>query len=220
MSMKRGLFIVFEGLDRVGKSSQIKLLQQKLEDLTGRKTVYQRFPDRDTASGIELNSLLNNNKNMNVKASHLLFSFNRWEKMNQLKEHLKQGTNILVDRYAFSGVAYSISNGCDLEYALFADKGLIRPDLVIQLDMNVEDIKNREGYGNEIYEKEDFQIKVQNAYKIFHNKKYWKIINANQTKEEVFNCIVLTINDLIKDFNSIDNQGFLVNEDLFLEDNI
>jgi dTMP kinase len=47
---------------------------------------------------------------MEVKASHLLFSFNRWENREKILENLMNGYNVIVDRYAFSGVVYSVAN--------------------------------------------------------------------------------------------------------------
>ena len=40
-------------------------------------------------------------------AAHLLFSANRWELMPQMKRDLEAGTTLVVDRYAFSGVAFT-----------------------------------------------------------------------------------------------------------------
>lgn len=48
---------------------------------------------------------------MEVRASHLLFSLNRWEERGEIiRNLLDEGVNLVVDRYAFSGVVYSICN--------------------------------------------------------------------------------------------------------------
>ena len=70
---------------------------------------------------------------MSNEAVHLLFSANRWEKIKEIEETLKNGTNIICDRYWYSGVAYSVAKGMDFEWCLAADKGLHQPDLVIYL---------------------------------------------------------------------------------------
>jgi dTMP kinase len=41
------------------------------------------------------------------EAIHLLFAANRWEMKEQILKDLKEGTTLICDRYAFSGVAYS-----------------------------------------------------------------------------------------------------------------
>ncbi len=224
---KRGLLIVFEGLDRVGKSSQVQLLQSSLEQTFNKTVYYQRFPDRSTASGLELNSLLTNQKDLNIKASHLLFSFNRWEKMEDMKNKLMKGHCVIVDRYAFSGVAYSIACKCDEKYALVPDQGLLRPDLVIQLDMPVDELKKRTGFGEERYEKEELQKKVQENYKLFHKKIYWRLINANQDKQKVHEDIVEVVKTLIalydkeeKGDNENNSYPVDIKEDLFMSEDV
>jgi thymidylate kinase len=71
---KRGAFIVFEGIDRCGKSTQVDLLGKALDNA---KNI--RFPDRTSAIGQMINSYLVSATNMNDQAIHLLFSANRWE---------------------------------------------------------------------------------------------------------------------------------------------
>jgi thymidylate kinase len=66
--------------------------------------------DRTTNIGKQINDLLKNLKSMNVRASHLLFSMNRWEKREDILNNLNNGINMIVDRYAFSGVVYSVAN--------------------------------------------------------------------------------------------------------------
>jgi dTMP kinase len=198
---KRGLLIVFEGLDRVGKTTQVKLLEKALVEM-GHEVINQRFPDRTTETGKVLNQILTSTKNMDIKASHLLFSFNRWEKQDEMYNSLvKEGKTIIVDRYAFSGVAYSVANGAPVDYCMIPDQGLLRPDLVIQLDMPIDEIKKRNGFGEEKYENEEIQTKVQQNFKLFHNKKYWNLINANQSMENIHNEIISKIKSLINKYS-------------------
>jgi dTMP kinase len=50
---------------------------------------------------------------MNNQTIHLLFSANRWEESELIVDTLNQGINIICDRYAYSGVAYSNAKGLD-----------------------------------------------------------------------------------------------------------
>ena len=93
---------------------------------------------------------------LNDEAVHLLFAMNRWEQKEDIISTLESGTSIICDRYAYSGVAYSGAKGLDFEWCLNADRGLVKPDLVIYIDIDMETIKERAGFGEERYEKTEF----------------------------------------------------------------
>jgi len=98
---------------------------------------------------------------MGNEAVHLLFAMNRWESKQQIIEAVRQGKHVVCDRYAYSGVAYSAAKGLDFEWCKNADKGLIKPDLVFYLNANPEDIEKRGGFGEERFEKTNFQNLVK-----------------------------------------------------------
>ena len=76
---KRGCFILFEGVDRCGKTTQAKRLVETLTQ-RGQPTVFMRFPDRETTIGAQIDAYLRNAADLDDHAVHLLFSANRWEK--------------------------------------------------------------------------------------------------------------------------------------------
>lgn len=102
--VKRGTFIVFEGLDRCGKTTQVARLEASLRD-KGHPVRTQKFPgkphfnhssraqtrahsrgcccsarlDRTTEIGKMIDAYLRNATEMDDRAIHLLFSANRWE---------------------------------------------------------------------------------------------------------------------------------------------
>lgn len=76
--MKRGALIVFEGVDRCGKTTQTKKLLEYLKSC-GIAAELLRFPDRTTQTGKIIDSYLVNGVELDDKAVHLLFSANRWE---------------------------------------------------------------------------------------------------------------------------------------------
>ena len=75
----RGAFILFEGVDRCGKTTQAKRLVERL-NASGRPAVFMNFPDRTTAIGKQIDAYLANKEEFDDRAVHLLFSANRWEK--------------------------------------------------------------------------------------------------------------------------------------------
>lgn len=156
--MKRGKFVVIEGIDRAGKSTQCKLIQEKL----GWKVI--EFPNRSTPTGKLIDAHLKREVRFSNETFHLLCSANRWEMMAEIKELLLFGTNIICGRYAYSGVAYSHAKGMDFDWCKNPDIGLIKPDLVIFLDVGAEVAASRGDFGKEIYEKIDFQKKVRKSF--------------------------------------------------------
>ena len=130
-----------------------------------------RFPDRTTAIGIMINSYLAQGVEMDDRAVHLLFSANRWEARARIEETLASGRHIVCDRYAFSGVAFSgAKEGIDMEWCASPDRGLPAPDAVLYLELSVEKAMLRGEFGAERYEKEEFQRKVGENFKVLMAK--------------------------------------------------
>ncbi|KAK0589228.1 hypothetical protein LWI29_011286 [Acer saccharum] len=177
----RGALIVLEGLDRCGKTSQSSRLVSYLEGL-GHSTELWRFPDRTTSVGQMISAYLLNQSELDDRTIHLLFSANRWEKRSMMETKLKAGTTLIVDRYSYSGVAFSSAKGVDLEWCKAPEIGLLAPDLVLYLDMPPELLKG--GYGDERYERLEFQKKVAQCYKILRDPS-WKMVDACQPIEDV-----------------------------------
>lgn len=106
-SIKRGAFIVIEGLDRSGKTTQCKKLIDSLEKHSIPAKLIT-FPDRTSLTGNVIDKYLKNKDcSLNDQAIHLLFTANRWEKVEQMKELLCKGITLIVDRYSYSGIVYS-----------------------------------------------------------------------------------------------------------------
>ncbi|OBZ87316.1 Thymidylate kinase, partial [Choanephora cucurbitarum] len=189
--VQRGLFIVVEGCDRSGKTTQCDILVNKLNQ-HGIATELVKFPDRTTQTGKMIDSYLQQKSDLDDHAIHLLFSSNRWEAMKDLKAKLDQGTTLVVDRYAFSGVAFSSAKGLDLDWCKQPDVGLLSPDLVLFLDLTIDEAEKRGGFGEERYEKRELQIKVREEFFRLKDDS-WKFIEASQSKEKVEEDIWETI---------------------------
>ncbi|XP_042991443.1 thymidylate kinase-like isoform X2 [Carya illinoinensis] len=209
-SESRGALIVLEGLDRSGKTSQSSSLLKYLERL-GHSAELWRFPDRSTNVGQMISSYLSNKSQLDDHTIHLLFSANRWERRRKTKipafdnkifsasircsillqalrslmeTKLKTGTTLIVDRYSYSGVAFSSAKGLGVEWCKAPEIGLLAPDLVLYLDIQPEQAAGRGGYGSERYEQLEFQRKVAQCYQDLHDAS-WKIIDACQPMEDI-----------------------------------
>jgi dTMP kinase len=168
---KRGAFVLLEGIDRCGKTTQCTKLVERLLSI-GITATLMRFPDRTTSTGMIINNYLTQSQNqLDDHAIHLLFSANRWESASTLVQHLQNGTTVVCDRYVYSGVAFSASKIkavsslssevdtntnmnstteeiplLDLEWCKAPDRGLPAPDCVLFLDVSPDVAEQRGGY--------------------------------------------------------------------------
>ncbi|XP_062189784.1 thymidylate kinase-like isoform X2 [Phragmites australis] len=179
----RGALVVLEGLDRSGKSSQCARLLSFLEG-KGCRAEGCRFPDRGTSVGQMISTYLANESQLDDRTIHLLFSANRWEKRCLMESKLLSGTTLIVDRYSYSGVAFSAAKGLDIEWCKAPEVGLIAPDLVIYLDVQPEKAAERGGYGGERYEKIEFQKRVAEHYHSLCDST-WKVVDGSLPMETV-----------------------------------
>jgi dTMP kinase len=106
----RGAFVLLEGVDRCGKTTQCRRLVDRLLS-AGIAATLMRFPDRTTSTGMIINDYLTQSatNTLDDRAIHLLFSANRWESASTIAQHLRNGTTVVCDRYVYSGVAFSAS---------------------------------------------------------------------------------------------------------------
>ncbi|XP_055351688.1 uncharacterized protein LOC129597990 [Paramacrobiotus metropolitanus] len=181
--LNRGAFIVLEGLDRSGKTTLAYLLVKELEQRQI-PVEFMRFPDRskDNVIGDTLNKYLSSGIELNPETSHMLFTTQRFAVKDQMLQKLMEGKVLIVDRYAHSGIAYSVAKGLSLEWCKAKESGLLRPDIVLYLDLLPSEGLKRGNYGEERFETVQFQEKVHNAYDQLLDDS-WKILSAHDTPE-------------------------------------
>ncbi|KAI0552182.1 thymidylate kinase-domain-containing protein [Xylaria curta] len=162
----RGAFIVFEGMDRAGKTTQAKLLQLRCIE-SGREVKFMRFPDRTTPIGQMIDAYLKGQAEIEDHVIHLLFSANRWEAAQKIKTELNAGHTIICDRFYHSGIVYSAAkqlSSLSLSWAKAPEIGLPRPDMVLFLDLEESVARSRGGWGGEVYEKGEMQRRVRELF--------------------------------------------------------
>lgn len=199
---KRGALIVLEGGDHSGKTTQCSKLVETLT-VKGESVKLLKFPDRTSMIGQMINAYLVKKSEIEDHSVHLLFSANRWEKQPSMMELLKAGTTLIVDRYAFSGVAFTAAKpGFDIDWCKQPDIGLPKPDLVCYLTLDIEAAAKRGTFGVERYERTDFQKKVFNNFDKLKDSS-WKEIDADKSVDDL-HCEIL---DIVKrTMNSVENQ--------------
>ncbi|KAK4684945.1 dTMP kinase, partial [Tremellales sp. Uapishka_1] len=202
--MARGTFIVFEGLDRCGKSTQVGRLVEKLQK-DGHEARLQKFPDRTTAIGKMIDGYLQSKEEMDDRAIHLLFSANRWECAAAIERDLAQGITVIADRYSFSGIAFSAAKGLPLSFCLNPEAGLPLPDITLFLSLPPDVASARSAYGEERYETLEMQTQVREQFKLVaeevrrkHGEGKWSEVSAAGTIEEVGDRIATLVKELVE----------------------
>ncbi len=133
--MERGRFIVIYGINNLGKTTQAKLLVERLKSL-GRKAEYLKYPVYDLGpSGPDLDEYLRhaNPKRLDAEQAQTLFAENRTQFEPTLKSKLANGIDIVAEDYWGTGLAWGIGAGADKGFLLKINRNFLREDLALLL---------------------------------------------------------------------------------------
>ena len=206
--MKKGKFIVLEGIDGCGKDTQQKLLREKFSDF-----VYFHVLDEHKKHTNTLrDAMFNSGVRWTTLSEMLMFWADKFEMIQQIKKCVDEGKNVVMNRWELSNLAYQIwgKQNKDLEeFARFMQQKLdstLKPDLYIFYDISVDESSRRKaarnglGYDRTDYyedQKRDFFERVIAGYKTEIQKYSYAIINGEQSKEKVFEDTVRAIKNTI-----------------------
>ena len=191
-----GLFISFEGIDGVGKSTQADLLESWLTEQN--KNVVRTLEPGGTDVGVEIRKILLHHKgDLAPRAEAALFAADRAHHVaSKIRPALELGKIVITDRYFDSSVAYQ-GAGRDLsrtevrDLSLWAVGGLL-PDLTVLLDLPAEQARarrNTSGTEPDRLEKEktEFFETVRSAYLDLANAEpeRFLVVDASVTVEQM-----------------------------------
>ncbi len=204
-------FITVDGIDGVGKSTQIESLRVMLDELSG-KTVTIRDPG-STPIGAELRSLLlNSDLAIHRRTEAMLFMASRCEMIESIiRPELASGTNIISDRFLLATVVYQSladsgdESGCDPDFLWqlgeLANGGL-RPDLTLLLDMPAERALQRLNAPADRMESRgvDYMESVRQRFieQLPRSSRATVIINADQTLENVEHDVRVAVQEYLE----------------------
>lgn len=145
-----GKFITFEGIDGVGKTTQIKLVAQHLTEL-GQQVVITREPGGTAIAEKVRSIVLDPTLQLSVRTEALLFMASRSEHVEQIiKPALLAGKTVLCDRFCDSTFVYQglthglkVEDLADLKALNLQSTGGILPDLTIVLDADPQQLLQR-----------------------------------------------------------------------------
>ena len=194
----KGLFIVFEGIDGGGKSTQIQMLSDFFES-RGYEVERHMEPTHATIGSLLWDYMRSKSRSFDPETEALLFAADRIEHGKVIKESLEKGKVVISDRYKHSSLAYQGAAGADVGWMQSLNKHALVPNLVILLDIDpdrsLERVSDR---AKTVFEEIEYLKKVRAEYLRYAEKGELVVVDASQGLEEVHKDILTHIRKLVE----------------------
>jgi len=195
--MKKGLFVVFEGIDGSGKSSCMASVAEALGKK--KKVVVTAEPTKG-----EIGMLLRSSDDILPETEALLFTADRAEHTIEIKKWTDEGKIVLCDRYYASTAAYQSAklNGRSVPMQWLMqmnNKVIIQPDMTFLFDIDPETgLERIESRGEKSkFERLEYLKEVRSNYLKIAKKHGFIIIDASKSKEAVLKDVMHHISKMI-----------------------
>lgn len=169
MSVILDKFIVFEGLDGAGTTTQMRMLAEAFD--RAQISCHATFEPTNSSIGALVREILRKEKTTTPLALAMLFAADREDHLNHamtgILARLQTGATVVCDRYVHSSLAYqSVECGFERIQELNA---FPLPRFLFYIDTPVEDcLKRIDGRSNEreLFERQEFLAKVRDNYAV------------------------------------------------------
>ena len=193
--MKRedsGLFIVIEGIDGTGKSTQAKMLQQALQQ-AGKTVVLDHEPSDGPYGKILRDSATTGRLSPQEELD--LFHKDRKHHVDELiMPALKRGETVILDRYYFSTMAYQGQRGFDKDEIRETNLSFApNPDILFILDLDVDLARERIGVRGDTtneFEKRDALQYCRDTFLSVSYESFAHVIDSSQSIDEIHQELV------------------------------
>ena len=192
-----GVLVNLEGIDGCGKSTQSKLLLEKLEG-EGEKVIILKEPTK-RPHGQKLWDVLHGKRKATNEEILELFVLDRIQHVEEkIQPALDDGAVVLMDRYYYSSMAYQVAGGIDVEDIRKKHAFAPKPDVVLIFDLPVSVALERvKGHSDaDEFEKEEHLEKVRMAYLNLGNDPLVRIVDATGTPEEIFGNVWKSVSEV------------------------
>jgi thymidylate synthase len=198
-------FIVFEGIDGCGKSTQFELLAKYLFSLD--KHIHL-IMTREPYKNLEIREILRSDSNPLTRADKLaeLFIEDRKKHVEEVIEpSLKNGLFVLSDRYKLSTIAYQSTQGLLMEDLIKKHSGLNIPDATFIIDVPAEVAaermqKEKGRIGHKFEANKEFLEKTRRQFlkakEMLKDEKIF-VLDGTKTKEDVFSEVKKIVDEII-----------------------
>ncbi len=198
------LYIVLEGIDGSGKTTQANALREYFT--IRNKRVFVFHEPTYTKAGLIIKEMINKNSRdkYSPETISLAFALDRMMYKDEVLEKIIKSNRydlIIGDRSFYSSIVYQSLQGVDVEWLKLLNNYVIKPDIVFVLEISIEEQMKRRGESNIIYEKREFQEKLIEEYKKL--KEYFPndeihYINGEKAIDDITKEIAHTIEDKLK----------------------
>jgi dTMP kinase len=193
----KGWFIVFEGVDGSGKSTQIELLSMKLRD-QGVDHVLEREPSDGGIGRFIRDYAEAGDRYLQPESEALLFTADRFEHSKRIEQTLEQGTTVVCDRYYHSTIAYQGAAGVDVAWLRDLQKFALKPDLVLLLDVDpTKSLMRVSGRTLTVFENRDYLSRVRELYLGFAGAGEMRLVDTGHPVDEVEAEVERLVEELI-----------------------
>ena len=194
---KKGVFIVIEGLDGSGKTTQATILAKKL--YPNYNIMLTAEPSCGKIGTFIRESCLYEEKRLPTEAEALLFAADRIEHMqNEINPALDEGKIVICDRYVYSSLSYQGSAGLSLDWIKTINACALQPDFAIFIDVAPERVLERLKRKKSVMETLETQQKVREVYLKFVEKGELVRVDGDKPKEVVGDALYIMVLDLLK----------------------
>jgi dTMP kinase len=185
--MGKGLFIVLEGIDGTGKSTQARRLGEWFVS-QGREVVLSREPT-DGPWGKKLRESAATGRLSPEDELRYFLNDRRQHVEETIAPALAAGKVVILDRYYFSTMAYQGARGFDpIEIRRMNEEFAPIPDLLLILDLDVDTAHQRIGHrgdsANE-FEKHESLTRCREIFLSLRNEPFVRVIDSNGSLEDV-----------------------------------
>lgn len=193
--MSQGLFIVIEGIDGTGKSTQAKRLAEWFR-ARGREVVLSREPT-DGPWGKKLRESATMGRLSPEEELECFLNDRREHVEMTIKPALADGKVVILDRYYFSTMAYQGARGFDpIEIRRRNEAFAPQPDLLLILDLSVDSAHERIGSRGDTaneFEQRDTLTRCREIFHSLRNEPFARLIDAEPPLNEVSADILAVI---------------------------
>lgn len=187
-----GLFIVLEGIDGSGTTTQADLLEKRITQET-QETAYKTKEPSENPVGKMIRKVLTGKKVVSDESIVYLFAGDRVDHCKEEIEPKLNNENIVIsDRYLLSSLTYQSNSDYSMEYIYDINSKAITPDITIFLDVSVDTVMDRMSgrETKEMFEKKeilaDVKQKYHNAYDLVKsNRPVMKKVDAEKNPQSV-----------------------------------